>query len=493
MSRVSLRAWFGVSGASLLLLTGCIRYEAKPLAPAHTAAQFDQRSLRSPALRSFLETNLHRRFPTWPLPSWDEETLTLVAFYYHPSLDVARADWQVAAAGSETAAERPNPTATATGIYEPAAGAFSPWIPGVIFDLPIETAGKRRLRMDQARHQSASARYSLAATAWQVRSQVRASLVEFVAARERVDILRRQLPLHEQLAKLLERQFEAGAIASFERNTARLALARARVDLSDAERMLAEATPRVADALGLPAAALQDVDIRLNLTNLGAAETLTTAEARTLALQGRSDILAALADYAAAQSALQLEVAKQFPDIHLNPGYSWNAGSGGEHDWQLGATVELPLLNRHEGPIAEAAARRQASAARFLALQAKVIGEIDFGLASFRASQTNAAALSSLTTTQAAQRKAVQQQFQAGAVDRVELLGAELELATTELARFEAQVKVQQALGTLENAVQRPLNLPAGVFESAPNREGAGTQAASAQAHPTAQPPSHKP
>ena len=82
-------------------------------------------------------------------------------------------------------------------------------------------------------------------------------------------------------------------------------------------------------------------------------------------------------------------MAKQYPDIHLAPGYFWNAGSAGENDWQLGATVELPLLNRHRGPIAEAAARREASAARFLALQAKVITEIDGAVASFRASQTN--------------------------------------------------------------------------------------------------------
>ena len=38
--------------------------------------------------------------------------LTLAAFYYHPSLDVARADWREAAGGIVTAAERPNPTVT---------------------------------------------------------------------------------------------------------------------------------------------------------------------------------------------------------------------------------------------------------------------------------------------------------------------------------------------------------------------------------------------
>jgi outer membrane protein TolC len=36
-------------------------------------------------------------------------------------------------------------------------------------------------------------------------------------------------------------------------------------------------------------------------------------------------VLAALADYAASEAALRLEIAKQYPDIHLNPGYQLDA------------------------------------------------------------------------------------------------------------------------------------------------------------------------
>ena len=161
-------------------------------------------------------------------------------------------------------------------------------------------------------------------------------------------------------------------------------------------------------------------------------------------------------------------MAKQYPDIHLAPGYYWNAGSAGENDWQLGATVELPLLNHHRGPIAEAAARREASAARFLALQAKVITEIDGAVASFRASQTNVAALEALAAAQEKQQQTVEAQFQAGAVDRLDVLTAELESNATSIARLDAQVKLQQAVGALEDAVQRPLDLPESVWQTEP-------------------------
>jgi cobalt-zinc-cadmium efflux system outer membrane protein len=447
------------------LLTGCARFQSQPLSPAHTADQLESRSLTNAALKSFLETNLHRPFPAWPVTTWEFDTLTLVAFYYHPSLDVARADWHVAAGGVETASERPNPTVSWSLLHEPVPAA-SPWIPGLVFDIPVETAGKRRYRTEQARHLTDSARFNIATAAWQVRSQLRASLLDLSAAHQRLLLVQHQAGLREQLLHRLESQLEAGAISAAELNTARLALLRAQADLADAERVLAEIRPRLAAALGLPVAALTDVEFLFDLAIPPAAAELSTSEARRLALLGRADVLGALADYAAAQSALQLEIAKQYPDVHLSPGYSWNAGSAGENDWQIGATVEVPLLSHHQGAVAEASARREAGAARFLALQAKVMSDIDGALASFHAGETSFSTLNALAATQAAQQKSVVAQLGAGAVDRTDVLAAELELDAANLARLDAQVKLQQALGALEDAVQRPFELPAAIYES---------------------------
>jgi outer membrane protein TolC len=447
---------FAILALIALLLTSCVRFEPKPLSPAQTAEQLQARSLTNAALRTFVAANLHRDLTNWPARTWDFDMLTLAAYYYHPDLEVARADWRVAQGGARTAAERPNPSVTASTAYEPAASAFSPWIPGLIFDLPIETAGKRRLRAEQARHLSEAARLNIATATWQVRSNVRTALLDFVAAQGHVTLLHEQVSLRDDFANRLNRQFEAGAISAFDRNVARLALVRARADLAESERLLGEARPHLAGALGLPASALEGIDLQLDLAVLPNAEQLTTTQMRDLALRGRADVLAALAEYAASQSALQLEIAKQYPDIRLAPGYSWNAGSEGEHDWQLGATVDLPIFNQHRGPIAEATARRDASAARFLALQSKVLSDIDAAVASFRAGQTNAAALNSLMSAQTAQQRSVEQQFSAGAVDQLEVLTSSLELNAARLAQLDAQVKLQAAVGALEDAIQRP-------------------------------------
>ena len=95
-----------------------------------------------------------------------------------------------------------------------------------------------------------------------------------------------------------------------------------------------------ASAIGVPVAALDSVSLDFDLPPVPAAGHLTSAEARSATLRSRTDILGALAEYAASQSALQLEIAKQYPDLHLGPGYAWNAGSAGDNEWSLGLTLE---------------------------------------------------------------------------------------------------------------------------------------------------------
>ncbi len=170
-------------------------------------------------------------------------------------------------------------------------------------------------------------------------------------------------------------------------------------------------------------------------------------------MQSRPDILAALAEYAATQSALQLEIAKQYPNIHLGAGYQFDQG---DSKWSLSITAEIPVLNRNQGPIAEAEARRAEAAARFIALQGRVIGEIDRALALRGATEAQLRESETLLQTQRKQLEAQQAAFAAGAADQLELQHARLETRVSELTLLEAQGRAQQAIGQLEEALQRP-------------------------------------
>lgn len=441
---------------ALGLLAGCARFQSQPLSPADTAAGLESRSLDNPTLKAFLEKNLGRELNTWPATKWDFEMLTLAAFYYQPSLDVARAAWAESRAGIITAGARPNPTVGFTPQYVFNPGPEPAWVHTLNFDWPIETAGKRGSRIEQAKHLSESARLGIAATAWQVRSQLRLSVIDFTSATRRESLLRKQLAVQEQVVASLEQRRQAGAMASAEITPARLLLQKVRLDLGDAQRQQAEARAHVAEAIGVSLSALKDVEIAYDLAAFPAdMDRLTSSEVRREALQRRPDVLAALADYAASESALQLEIAKQYPDIHLTTGYEYDQGL---QKWGLlGFGVELPLLNRNEGPIAQAEARRKHAAASFEALQAKVIAEIDRALAVFQVAARSREGAEALLATQRKQQESVEQQVKAGAADHLDALTAQLELATSELALEDGQTKLHQALGALENAVQRPL------------------------------------
>jgi outer membrane protein, heavy metal efflux system len=448
-----LKCWPAI--LALGLLTGCVRFQSQPLSPEKTAASLESRSLDNPALKSFLTTNLNRELKPWPAANWDFEMLTLAAFYYHPSLEVARAAWQGASAGVVTAGQRPNPTVSYMPQYVFNSHGEPPWVHTLTLDIPIETAGKRAARLAQARHLSDSARLTLAATAWQVRSQLRVCVIDYVSAMRREALLRQEVSLEEQVVKSLEQRRDAGALASSEIMPTRLLLQKALLDLAGAEQQQAEAHARMAEAIGVPLGALKDVQIEYDLTSLPPGlDRLTSRDVRRQALLHRADVLAALADYGASESAVQIEVARQYPDIHINTGYEFDQGL---QKWGfLGFGVELPIFNRNEGRLAQAEARRKEAAARVEAVQAKVIAELDRALAVYESVGKSLESSQAFLAAQRQQQASAEQQVQAGAADRLDVLTVKVDMAASELTLADTQTKLHQALGALEDAVQRP-------------------------------------
>src|SRR5437773_920169 len=198
----SLSPFFCLRSASFflpfILLSGCAHYQPKPISPSAAANDFEARTLNDERLGRFLAANHETN--GWPRKSWDLNALSLAAFYYHTDLDLVRAKWGVTRAGVVTASERPNPSVSLAPAYDTT--TTPPWILGLSFDIPVETAGKRGYRLALAARLSEAARLNLAATAWQVRSRVRRSLLELYAARETESALKEQADAQANLAAL---------------------------------------------------------------------------------------------------------------------------------------------------------------------------------------------------------------------------------------------------------------------------------------------------
>lgn len=440
--------------AFLLALCGCApyKYHSIPVSPPRLADALEARSLDDSGLRGWMKDAAGYN-PPWPLAAWDLNSLTLAAYYFNPQMDVARAQATSADAAIKTAAMKPNPGVGADAGYE--TSPESPYLLGFNFSWPIETAGKRGYRIAAAEHLSEASRIAVGATAWTVRSKVRAALVNLVFAEKTVAKLRAQVASQAQYADLLEARFRAGELPLPGVTTTRIDLTNLRQALKGAQGQVETARAALASAIGIPLSGLDGKTVTwASAEEPPAPDTLPAMSVRVAAVANRLDVQRALAEYEAAQARLQLEVARQYPDIDLGPGYAFEEGV---HLISLQLGSVLPIRNHNEGPIAEAAAQRETAGAQLLATQSAVIAQTDQALAQYDAAYAVLKeARKSLTLVQAQQRTA-EQWLKAGETDRLAAASADIQVAIAERARLEALRQTQIALGSLEDALQRPL------------------------------------
>jgi cobalt-zinc-cadmium efflux system outer membrane protein len=447
--------WGFLLSVLFLAGSGCVAYRPQVLVPEETSRQLESRDLEDEGLRGFLSKSYPDRISEWPLKRWDLELLTGAAAYFHPDIQVARAHLRVIEAGELTAGARPNPVVGITPEYNFSAASGSPaWLPAGTIDWPIETAGKRSRRKEAAQHNTAAARYGVITAAWTVRSNLRAAWLDLGVAQRRRELLEKLSMVQEAMVKSMQERQAEGALALSELTPAALFLNRTRIDLADTLRLESESRARIAASVGIPAVSLERVTLANDFPRpSNDVRDMTSTEARRRALTGRADVLSGMSEYLSAESALRLEIAKQYPDIHLGTGYQWDQA---ESKWHLGVTMEVPLLNRNQGPIREAEARRDEVRAKFVALQSKVIGEIDHALAGLEAARKQLGDAQESVSLQRKQLERVRAQKALGAADRNDVLLLEVEVQSSEVLVLELLSKWNQAIGALEDALQEP-------------------------------------
>jgi outer membrane protein, heavy metal efflux system len=429
-------------------------YQARPVQPDQTAAAYEARRLGDDTLRRCLESLAG--ITAWPPSAWGLSELTAAAFCENPDLEAARAALATARAALVTAGARQEPALGITAEYQTNAMAgLSPWTVGPAIDVPLTTAGKRDIRASRARNLAEAARLDLMAAAWTVRSRVREALVELQSTGLLAAALRGEVEARAAVVGSLEAQRSAGAASAPEVAAARAELEGLQIELAGAQSAAAVARAALAAAIGLPAVALEGVNIDSALVQ--APGVPTTGGYRAVALQTRADVLASLARYEASQDDLRLAVAEQYPDRHLGPGFLWDQGAT---RWQLGLSLALPLINRNRGPIGEAEARRSEAADRVEAAQAAVVAALDAASAEVAAAVGRLASADALIATNRALADAARQVLAAGETSKLDVLLAEAAVQRALRVRVEAWHGAQQAQGALEDALQRPLQGP---------------------------------
>lgn len=374
-----------------------------------------------------------------------------VALEQREELRVAAAEVEEARAAVLTAGTRPNPSLAFTPEFVPGAGR--PWILAWALALPLDLLGTRALRSEVAERELDVSMLALPRAAWAVRCEVVEALDALHFARVRAVLAEERVALERERGEHLQALVTAGALATPARREAERALAQAEFARSARTSELEAASTELARALGVPRALLATDELALPAPGEPPPEP-EAARARELTLANRLDLAVLLAQYATAEAELRLACARRFPGLTLGPGWSYDQG---DHKLALGLTLELPIFDRNQGPIAAAEARRSTLAARFRELAERALAEVEGARVAHALARARVAEARRVLELAAEAHAQAARRLTAGVADRAELLDARrAELEASELVN-EAEELGARSARALERVLERPL------------------------------------
>ena len=343
---------FGVIGLSLCLLLGLPSCAVTPLAD----------SVREPhRFGRELPTYHASPDPESPPPALSEPTgeLTLraaLATALHSSPALAVFSWEVRAreARARQAGRPPNPKVGleveefgGSGDHAGFDGADTTLRLSQLFELGSKRAKRQRV----ATLDRDLATWDYETRRLDVLTAVAKEFVITLAAQERVALEAGKAQLAEAALQTVARQVKAGAVSPVEESRARVALARSQVELSQRRREQTAAQLRLAATWGSTTITFSAV--------VGDLEPIVpppSVDALLSHLTRNPDLARWRVEKAQRQAALQLEQARQLPDIEVDAGVRYlNTDQTAALVFEVG--MPLMLFDRNHAGMQEAAAR----------------------------------------------------------------------------------------------------------------------------------------
>jgi len=433
-------------------------YIAKPIDTAALTQKIAGRRADDALFQQYLINNGYSPAQL-PIQQWELDDLIHCALFFNPSLDVARAQWRSAEAAKLTAAEMRLPTVG--GQYSKSNNAseeISPHAYGLSIEIPIETANKRNIRIESAQHLSEAAKLRIAQAAWQLRNDVAKAFNEYQANRQQMKLLSKEQAYRQDVVAIYQKRVDLGESSNIELSKAKLQLQTLNTELESKQRNHLVLLSSLASSLGLPLAQVEQMQIvdaaNTKTPGIPASGTPALADLQTQALLNRLDIRIALERYAIAETKLKLEIARQYPDIVISPGYAYEFG---DKIWSLGLSSLMTILTKNKLAIAEATQLREAEAKQFEALQTSVISEVNVANARLTQAMQFLENQKNLYRQQQANTRRMDSRLRTGEIDRLELSYARLEEVLAEQHIALADFQLASSINDLENAIQAPL------------------------------------
>jgi len=435
----------------LLACVGCVRYEPRPLDPALHPAEVRSRDLGDSALVSRVARHAGRPEPA----RWTDRQLAVAALLLRSDLRRLRAEWTAARAAVQTAGERPG-IGVQGEVERRVSGRDegSPWVVALGGMLAVELGGKRGSRLQAARAEVALAESRLLAAAWSSAVGTRLTAAALVQATAAADDARAEVAALEEVHRLERARYAEAALATSDLARTATEIQQARLALAEAENGVLQARAALAASVAVPLRAVETLTPTLT-GPLGCAS-LDSVPADSFlgeALGRRHEIAGALGEYAVAESRLRLEVARQYPDLELGPGFIWDQGV---NRWTLALAIPALLGARNRGAIAEAGAAREVAGLHVAEVQDSVLADVESAVQRCRGARLEVAGADSVVAAAGAGLERDRAAYQRGETTRLEPARAELQLLRARRAHREAEQRLTLASLELERAAGGP-------------------------------------
>jgi outer membrane protein TolC len=449
---------------SCSIISGCAteKYAAKPISVDKTTSNILSKDPHNPDFLEYLnkqgyqETNiLHRE--------WGVDELTLCALYFHPKLEVTKAQLGLAIAQVKSASQKQSPTLTGSLAHSNLSnGDKRPWAYGLNVEIPIETTNKSEIRLEEAEANVEAARMDIADTAWQLRSDITKTLIALEQNFAYIELLQEELANQDEIYNMLQKRVDNGLASKTEFSIVQLALLKTQSEINISKAHAEEIEAVLASNVGLSLSKFKQINLKpLDIDNTLAPKTsvldpnFVNKSLQETTLLNRIDIRRSLAKYKAAEAKVKLEIARQIPDISLSPGIAFEYG---DSIWSLGFSALLGLTNKMQIQIEEAKQLREVEGLQFEALQSQIISNLNQSYTNYVANKAKLDQTIIQEKNQSQLFQKLQKQFDAGLIDRLELKQAKLNNIILQQQVSDAKFDLLKATNAIEDVMQHPIS-----------------------------------
>ncbi|MFN5957302.1 MAG: TolC family protein, partial [Planctomyces sp.] len=250
------------------------------------------------------------------------EEAEVIALVFNADLRVARLRAGVTQANAENAGLWEDPT-IGVDLARIIQSTPEPWKVFTSVGLTIPISGRLEIEKQRAGVEHAAELARVAQREWMVRTSVRRAWSEWSALDAQLAVTRDFLSRVDQILSVVDKMEQAGEMARTEARLFRIEKATKAADLAVLESRVREADLRLRQLMGMS----PDAPLRLHAVGVGPTRSSVHSGTDTTELERRNPaMLVAAAEYEAAEKALELEVRKQYPDLHIGPGYGREDG-----------------------------------------------------------------------------------------------------------------------------------------------------------------------